>query len=257
MSPRNMDLKNISVIVTCRDEAANIARCLDSLRGFGEIVLVDSFSADETLETARRYPVKIYVRPYRSAAAQKNWALSVIANRWVLILDADERLSEPLREEISGLEPDTTGGYWIRRTSEYLGATIRGCGWQRDKVLRLFDRERGRYEEIEVHEEVSLDGKAGILNERLLHNPYRDVHHHLLKINEYSSRGARNYVERGGRWAVLNMLLHPPFRFARMYLLQRGFLDGWRGLLLCLLSSYSVFLKYAKVWEYHTWNRRV
>jgi glycosyltransferase involved in cell wall biosynthesis len=251
-----MDPKNVSVIITCRNEAPNIARCLDSVTGFGEILLVDSFSSDQTLEIARSYPVAIYVRPYRSAAAQKNWALSMVKHRWVLILDADEELSEALREEIRGLESDGTDGYWIRRPSSYLGVTIRGCGWQRDKVLRLFDRERGRYGEVEVHEEVSLQGRAGVLSGHLLHHPYRDVHHHLEKINEYSSRGAKNYSDRGGRWAMLNLLLHPPFRFVRMYFLQRGFVDGAQGLLLCLLSAYSVFMKYAKVWEYQGWKRR-
>lgn len=251
-----MDPANISVIITCRNEAPNIARCLDSVNGFEDVLLVDSFSSDDTLEIARSYPVTIYVRPYRSAAAQKNWALSMVKNDWVLILDADEELSDPLREEIFALEPDGTDGYWIRRTSSYLGVTIRGCGWQRDKVLRLFNRTKGRYGEVEVHEEVNLEGRAGMLNWRLLHHPYRDVHHHLEKINEYSSRGAKNYVDRGGRWGMFNLLLHPPFRFVRMYVLQRGFLDGAAGLLLCLLSAYSVFLKYAKIWEYQGWKRR-
>ena len=160
-----MDFKNISVIITCRDESANIARCLESVSGFGETVLVDSFSCDNTLDIARGYPVTIFVRPYDSAAAQKNWALSMVKNRWVLILDADEELTEPLRAEIRRLETKSTEGYWIRRTSEYLGRTIRGCGWQRDKVMRLFDREAGRYEQIEVHEEVRLAGKTKILND--------------------------------------------------------------------------------------------
>jgi hypothetical protein len=120
----------------------------------------------------------------------------------------------------------------------------------------LFDRNNGRYGQVEVHEEVELEGGAGMLKERLLHHPYQDVHHHLAKINEYSSRGARNYVGSGGKAAVLNMFLHPPFRFFRMYVLQRGFRDRWQGLLLCLLSAYSVFLKYAKAWERNYWKRR-
>lgn len=253
-----MKLKDISVIVTSANEAANIGRCLDSVRGrFDEIILVDSFSSDDTLDIARKYPVTIYVRYYRSAAEQKNWALSTVKNRWVLILDADEELSEPLSEEIQRLETDGTHGYWIRRSSVYLGTKIRGCGWQRDKVLRLFDRTRGRYREVEVHEEVELDGVSGVLKERFLHYPYKDVHHHLQKINQYSSRGAKDYVERGGRLPLFNMIVHPPFRFFRMYVLQRGFLDRSRGLLLCLLSAYSVFLKYAKAWEYKRWKRRV
>lgn len=251
-----MNFQEISVIVTTYNEAANIGRCLASARGFGETIVVDSFSTDNTLEVARRYPATVFVRPYRSAAVQKNWALSIVRNRWVLILDADEELSDDLREEMLRLQTNGAKGYWIRRTSSYLGAGIRGCGWQRDKVLRLFDRTAGRYKNIEVHEEIELDGRAGFLKARLNHYPYRDVQHHIEKINEYSSRGARDYIESGGRFALVNMIVHPPFRFFRMYVLQRGFLDRSQGFLLCLLSAYSVFLKYAKAWEYQRWKRR-
>ncbi len=244
-----MNVADVSVIVTSFNEGANIGRCLDSLRGFGEVVLVDSFSVDDTLDVARRYPVTIYSRPYFSAAAQKNWALDVVRNDWVLILDADESVTGELHREIENLDTTGVDGYWIRRSSVYLGRMIRGCGWQRDKVLRLFDRRRGRYGEVAVHEEVDLDGTENIMTHRLTHYPYRDVDHHFQKINDYSSRGARDYVDGGGRVALLNALLHPPFRFLRMYVLQQGIRDGSQGLILCLLSAYSVFLKYAKAWE--------
>jgi glycosyltransferase involved in cell wall biosynthesis len=247
--------RDISVVVTTYNEADNIARCLDSLDGFGEIVVVDSFSSDDTVAIVRRYPTTLYSRAYRSAADQKNWALGVVKNDWVLILDADEVLTGDLRAEIERLQPSAHAGYWLRRSSVYLGRRIRGCGWQRDKVLRLFDRRRGRYDDVSVHEEVSLDGPVDRLTHPLLHYPYRDLRQHIEKINEYSSRGARDYVDRGGRLALLNMLVHPPFRLLRMYLLQLGIRDGREGVILCLLSAYSVLLKYAKAWEL-TWNRR-
>jgi glycosyltransferase involved in cell wall biosynthesis len=243
------------VLITSFNEAENIERCLESVTGFGEVVLVDSFSTDTTVEIARRYPVTVYSRPYRSAADQKNWGLGVLGHDWVLILDADEVLTEGLRAEIELLDPRRGDGYWIRRSSVYLGRKIRGCGWQRDKVLRLFDRRRGRYQEVFVHEEVSMDGRVEILDQRLLHYPYRDIHQHFEKINEYSSRGARDYVERGGRFPLWNMLVHPPFRLLRMYVFQLGVRDGREGVILCLLSAYSVFLKYAKAWELR-WNGR-
>jgi hypothetical protein len=122
-------------------------------------------------------------------------------------------------------------------------------------VLRLFDRRRGRYDDVAVHEEVQMEGRVGALRSRMVHYPYRDVHQHLEKINEYTSRGARDYVARGGRFAVWNMIVHPPMRLLRMYLLQLGIRDGREGVILCLLSAYSVFLKYAKAWELK-WNRR-
>ncbi len=244
-----MNLDRVSVVVTAFNEAATLARCLDSVRGFGEVIVVDSFSDDATAEIARLRASVVYRRRYLSPPDQKNWAAARARNDWLLVLDADESLDEETRAEIATLEPGEHAGFWIRRRSDYLGRTIRGCGWQRDKVLRLYDRRRGSYPDAWVHEEVELAGQAGWLSGRLRHTPYRDVAHHLAKIDVYTTRGARQYVERGGRAALFNMLVHPPFRFLRMYVLQRGIADGYAGLVLCLLSSYSVFLKYAKAWE--------
>lgn len=244
-----MNLERISVVVTAFNEAANIGRCLDSVRDFGEVIVVDSFSADATVALARARASTVYQRFYRSPPDQKNWAAARARYDWLLVLDADEALDDEVRAEIAALEPGRRAGFWIRRRSEYLGRTIRGCGWQRDRVLRLYDRRRGRYPEAWVHEEVELDGPAGVLAARLRHTPYRDVEQHLAKIDAYTTRGARQYAERGGRAPLLKMLVHPPFRFLRMYVLQLGVRDGYAGLVLCLLSSYSVFLKYAKAWE--------
>jgi len=239
----------ISVVVTTFNEAENVERCLASVRGFGEVVVVDSFSGDDTVARCRPHATAVYQRPYRSPPDQKNWAVARARNDWVLVLDADEELEPELRDEIEALAPGTAPGFWIRRRSDYLGRTIRGCGWQRDRVLRLYDRRRGHYPESRVHEEVVVDGLAGMLRSRLHHRPYRDVAHHLGKIDAYTSLGARQYLERGGRAPVVRMCTHPPFRFLRMYLLQGGFRDGYPGFILCLLSAYSVFLKYAKAWE--------
>jgi len=246
-----MNLRCVSVIVTTLNEEANIEACLAPLGGFGEIIVVDCFSADSTLDIARRFPALILSRPYESAAKQKNWALDLARHRWVLVLDADEVVSPGILREIEEFdETSEVGGFWIRRESHYLGGAIRHCGWQRDKVLRFFDREKGKYEEVEVHEEVSVRGKVSMLRGALTHHPYRMIEQHLDKIEQYSTRGAREFVRHGGRFAMIRMLLDPPFRMLRMYVLQRGFLDGKRGFLLCLLSSYGVFLKYAKAWEY-------
>jgi glycosyltransferase involved in cell wall biosynthesis len=244
-----MNLSGISVVVTTYNEAPNIARCLDSVRGFGEVLVVDSFSGDDTVAAARARATAVYQRPYVSPSEQKNWATARAGSDWVLVLDADEALGGELRAEIEALDPRDRCGFWIRRRSDYLGRTIRGCGWQRDKVLRLYDRRRASYPPARVHEEVEADGPVGRLAAPLAHTPYRGVAHHLEKIDAYTTRGARQYVERGGRFALAKLALHPPLRFLRMYVLQRGFLDGYPGLVLCLLSSYSVFLKYAKAWE--------
>ncbi len=246
-----MNVREISAIVTTFNEEGNIDDCLSRVEGFGEIVVVDSFSTDRTLEAARSHGAVIFVRPYESAAKQKNWALGMVRHRWVLILDADELLSDELRHEIEAFD-ETSGesGFWIRRDSHYLGGPIRHCGWQRDKVLRFFDRSKGRYEEVEVHEEVSLAGRAGTFRGRLEHHPYRRIEQHLDKIEQYSTRGAREFARGKRRFPLIQLMVHPAFRMIRMYVLQGGFLDGRRGFLLCLLSSYGVLLKYAKAWEY-------
>lgn len=251
-----MNIKEISVIVTTFNEEPNIERCLERLGGFGEVVVVDSFSTDRTLEIARRFPVVIYTRPYVSAARQKNWALGMVRHRWVLILDADEVLTDELLGEIEAFNESTgVHGFWIRRESHYLGGPIRHCGWQRDKVLRFFDRDKGRYEDVEVHEEVSVQGRTSMFSAKLAHYPYHRLEQHLEKIERYSAAGAREFVKRGGKSPLVRMVTHPPFRMVRMYVMQGGFLDGKRGFILCLLSSYGVLLKYAKAWEYIRWRR--
>jgi glycosyltransferase involved in cell wall biosynthesis len=251
-----MNLREISVIVTTFNEEPNIEACLDRLDGFGEVVVVDSFSTDGTLEVARRHPVVVYERPYESAAKQKNWALERVRHRWVLILDADEVMSDELRGEIERFDESSgVDGFWIRRASHYLGAPIRRCGWQRDRVLRFFDRTKGRYDEAEVHEEVEIRGNTSTFHGKLEHFPYRRIEQHLDKIETYSTRGAREYVHRGGKFPVFHMIVRPPLRMARMYLMQGGILDGRRGFLLCVVSSYGVFLKYAKAWEHLTCRR--
>jgi glycosyltransferase involved in cell wall biosynthesis len=244
-----MNPRAISVIVTTRNEAENLPRCLASVRGFAEVIVVDSFSSDATVDSARSARATVFQRAYRSPSDQKNWGVSRACNDWVLVLDADEWVSDELRSEIESLEVRDHAGFWIYRRSEYLGRPIRGCGWQRDKVLRLYDRRRGHYPEARVHEEVVLVGPAGRLRSRIGHRPYRDVAHHVEKIDDYTARGARQAVERGLRAPWLHLLLHPPFRFLRMYVLQLGIRDGYPGLVLCLLSSAGVFLKYARAWE--------
>ncbi len=245
-----MNLSAISVLITTYNEEKNIERCLEPLRGFGEILLVDSHSTDRTVEIAARHGVRTVSRPYESAAKQKNWALQQMTHDWVLILDADEALSAELKREIEALDsPPACEGYWIHRQSDYLGHRIRFCGWQRDKVLRLIHRQKARYRETEVHEEIVLDGEPGFLFHRLRHYPYASIEQHVRKINTYTTRGAVDFVRRGGRFPLLRLLVHPPLRFLRMYIVRGGVFDGLPGLLLCLLSSYSVMLKYAKAWE--------
>lgn len=242
-------LSNCSVVVITFNEGDRIARCLDSVPGAGEIVVVDSFSLDRTVEIARAHGARVYQREFTSAADQKNWAVAKAEKDWILVLDADEALSpELLREIEKALAAPRADGYWLRRRSEFLGTPIRFCGWHDDRILRLFKRGKGSYPEREVHERVSLDGASSRLGGFIGHRPYRDLADYIDRMKSYSARGALELRKRGSRWFP-GIVTHPPARFVRMYVLQLGFLDGVSGLILCVLASTGVFLKYAVLRE--------
>ena len=253
MSPGAEDRRRepLSALVTTKNEARTIRGCLESLRWADELVVVDSGSTDETLAIARSIADRVLEHEYENPAAQKNWALPQLAHPWTLILDADERVTPGLRNEIESVleDPARRDGYWIYRENRFYGRAIRSAGWQRDKVLRLFDRRRGAYRPVLVHEEIALDGRAGSLSERLLHEPYRDLDHYFEKWNRYAHWSAEDLRRRGVRASAARLLFRPWLRFARMYVLEGGFREGRRGLVLCWLAAFSVFAKYARRWE--------
>jgi glycosyltransferase involved in cell wall biosynthesis len=246
-----MQRKSLSVIVTTRNEAENLPACLESVAWADEVLVVDSGSTDATGEIAARHGARVLVHPYHSAGAQKNWALQQVPGPWVLILDADERVSPELAPSIRAvLEQDgPLDGYFLRRQSYFLGHRIRFCGWRADRVLRLFRLGHGLYDDRLVHETLQLQGQAGQLRAPLLHYTYRSFSDYLDKLDRYSERGAADLREAGRRPSVPALLTRPAARFLRMYVLQLGFLDGVWGLLLCTLASHSVWLKYARLYE--------
>jgi len=238
-------LANVSLVVVTFNEEKSIARCLSSADGVGEIIVVDSFSTDSTVDIARSFGAIVYQREYISAADQKNWAIGKASKDWILVLDADESLSPQLREEIA--EVVSAGGvdaYKIRRISEFFGKVIKHCGWGNDWVTRFFRRGKGRYQERMVHEKLIVDGKTSRLKNVIEHNPYKDLTDYFSKLVDYARRSAIQMKREGRSWFP-QIFLNPPARFMRMYLLQLGFLDGVRGFILCTLASFSVFLKYA------------
>jgi glycosyltransferase involved in cell wall biosynthesis len=247
-------MPKLSVIVPTCNEEMNIVDCLESVKWADEIIVVDSGSTDRTVELARPYAHRILQHEYINSAAQKNWTLPQAAHDWILIVDSDERVTDALREEIQRVLGGPSGrpdrdGYRIRRENYAFGKRIRYCGWQHDRVLRLFDRRKGRYEEKEVHADVALSGSVGSLDAPLIHHTYRDLRHYFGKFQRYTDWGALELQKHGNRAGVFHLVFHPLFRFFRMYFLQRGFLDGRHGLMLCLLASFSVFTKYAKLWD--------
>ena len=241
----------LSALVTTKNEEATIRACLESIRWADEVVVVDSGSTDGTLAIARSIADRVLEHEYESPAAQKNWALQELEHSWTLILDADERVTPELRREIEAVlaDPSRRDGYWIGRANFFYGRPIRSAGWQRDKVLRLFDRRKGAYPPVQVHEEVELQGTADRLTARLLHEPYRDLDHYFEKWDRYARWSAQDLARRGVRATGPRLLFRPWLRFLRMYVLEGGFREGRRGLVLCGLAAFSVFTKYARRWE--------
>jgi glycosyltransferase involved in cell wall biosynthesis len=242
----------LTVTVITFNEADHIAAALDSVAWADEIIVVDSHSADDTAEIARAKGARVFVRDWPGYSEQKNFAADQASHEWVLSLDADERVTPELAREIRGLltgEP-AARGYRVRRVSRYLGRWIRTTDWFPDYQLRLYDRHAGRWNGLRIHESFELaSGHPSLLQGELQHHAYRDIAHHLRKIDAYTTLIADDWMAQGRRASGLRIALHPPLAFVRNYVLRRGFMDGAPGLMISILNSYYVFLKYAKLWE--------
>jgi glycosyltransferase involved in cell wall biosynthesis len=211
--------------------------------------VVDAESADKTAALAREFTHRVWVRPWPGFAAQKNFALEQATGDWILSLDADERVTPELADRIRRIVADDgpADGYSIPRRNLFWGAWVRHGGLYPDYQLRLFRRGAGRFVEDAVHESVRVAGDVGTLAEPLVHASYRDLEDFVQRSNRYSTLAARDVIRRGSRVGLLALIFRPLARFLSMYIVQRGFLDGWRGLVV-LYADY-VFLRTAKVWE--------
>jgi glycosyltransferase involved in cell wall biosynthesis len=242
----------LAVCVITLDEEDRIGDCLDSVAWADEVLVVDAGSADRTAAIARERGARVIVRDWPGYAAQKNFALGQVGADWVLSLDADERVTPELATGIRGLlaaPGEGTAGASVRRRTWYLGRWIRHGGWYPDRKVRLVRRGRGRWEGGHVHERLVVDGGIRQLDGDLLHLTYRDLADHLRTINRYTAEAAREMAARGRRGALGGLIVGPPLKFLKMYLLQAGFLDGLPGLIAAVMGSYYVFLKHAKLWE--------
>jgi glycosyltransferase involved in cell wall biosynthesis len=242
----------LSVIITTFNEEVNVEACIESVLWADEILLVDSLSTDSTVERARQYPIRILQREYYGSAAQKNWALDRVEHEWVLILDADERVTEPLACEIMQMLIDEPRhfGYYIRRQNIVLGKVIEHSGWSTDKVVRFFHRDHGRYPNRRVHADLIIDGPVPVLKHPLIHYTFLSFSQYLEKFLNYAEWGAAQGFREGRRVGFLEIAGRPIWRFFRTYFLQLGFLDGLHGLVICGLQAFGSFLKYARLWEY-------
>ena len=244
-------MNRLSVTIIAWNEEERLRACLESVAWAEEILVIDAESTDKTVQVAREFTDKIWVRPWPGFAEQKNFALDQATCEWVLSLDADERVPPELRERISRIvRANGPGdGYSIPRKNIFWGAWVRHGGLYPDYQLRLFRRAAGRFVDSAVHESIVVEGHVERLAEPLLHHSYRGLDDFVARSNRYSALAARDVVARGGRAGVLDLALRPLGRFLSMYVARGGFLDGWRGFVLAVLYANYVFLRVAKTWE--------
>lgn len=246
------ELLPLSVVIIAQDERRNIVDCLQSAAFVSERVVIDGGSQDETVELCEQEGARVVYRKFDGFIPQREASIAAATQDWVLCLDADERVSPALEAEIRALfengEPDCQG-YYLPRLAFHLGRWIRGGGWYPDAKMRLFDRRKARNVGAEPHDRIEVEGKVRRLKGDLLHYPYRDLAHHLKKMDRYTETAARSMFARGRRFAFLRMLLMPPLGFLRSYLLRLGLRDGLVGLRLASLDARYEFLRYSKLWK--------
>ncbi|MFO0903654.1 MAG: glycosyltransferase family 2 protein [Pirellulales bacterium] len=246
---------SLTVIIPCKDEAKNIRQCIESVRSIAdEIIVADSGSRDSTLEIVRSVGgCRIIQREYVNSANFKNWAIPQAAHPWVLVVDADERVTPELAAEIRKVlsNPDESlDGYWIWRDNHFLGYPIRHGGWGNDKVLRLFRRDASRYQQRWVHAEVELPrARVGRLQNRFVHFTTWQSDHYMRKLDRYATWGALNLRDEGKKPNLLRMFAHFPVRFLHLYVIRRGFLDGVPGFQVCMMLAFYGLLKQFRLWE--------
>ena len=239
-------------IIACNEER-NLPRCLASVAWADDVVVVvDDRSADRTAELARAAGARVVVHAYGGNVEQKNVALDHAKHDWVLALDADEALSEPLAAEVRAvLGEDGRGadGFEMNRLTWHLGRWIRHGDFYPDWQLRFFRRSKGRWKGVNPHGRVALQGRTERLAEPLFHWSYRDLADQVERIQEFSRVQAAALSAQGRRARASDLVLRPPARFLRAYLLKGGFRDGIPGFVIAASTAFHVFLKYAKLWE--------
>jgi glycosyltransferase involved in cell wall biosynthesis len=242
----------VSAIVVCFNEERNIADCLESLRWCDEILVVDSFSTDGTVEICRQYTDRVIQRKWAGYRDQKAFAHSQAMKEWVLLVDADERVTPELREEIQralSQDGDKYAAYSVPRLVYYLHRWWWRGGWYPDYDVRLFRRDRATWGGMDPHEKILVNGKVRRLQHPLHHLSYRDITDHMQRINRFTSISSHELNQTGRRWHLTDPLFRPAFRFFHSYIVQRGFMEGFAGFYVAVTAAVYVFLKYAKLWE--------
>lgn len=238
----------LSAVIITRDEADRIERAVRSVSFADEVVVLDSGSTDDTVARARALGARVEVADWTGHVAQKNRALSLCRGDWVLSLDADEWVSEPLRDAVlAALRAPDAAGYRVARRNLWLGHELRGGRWYPDARVRLARRARARWEGEDPHDRLVVDGPVADLPGELYHEPYRSLAEHLLTVDRYSRIGAEAARRAGRRAGWLDLLVRPPWHFVRAFVLEGGWRDGVPGLVVAGLGALHTLLKWARL----------
>jgi (heptosyl)LPS beta-1,4-glucosyltransferase len=250
---------NITAIIIAKNEEANIARCISSLASCTDeiIVLVDSKTTDRTLDIAKGFPnVRAQTVEWMGFSKTKHYAVTLAQDEWILWIDADEVVTPQLSNEINGLKKITPAysAYSFPRVANFLGRWIRHSGWYPGRVTRLFNKNKARFSDSDVHEHLLIDGPVSELKNDLEHYTDPSIHHYFEKFNNYTTLAAEELVKKGKSFALADILIRPAVIFIKMYFIKKGFLDGLQGFILAVFSSAYVFTKYCKLWELKTFG---
>lgn len=241
----------LSAVVITKNEEKDISACLESLRFCDELIVIDSHSTDNTVMQAKAFTDKVFIRSFDDFSTQKNFGVTLAMHQWILSVDADERISQQLADEIK-IILDHMGNdihaYALHRINFIFGKKMRFGANRGDRPVRLFHKEFARFEGI-VHERLVVDGKIGVLREPLFHHSTSTAKEYIRKLNQYTRLESKQLYVRGITFGYFQFCFRPLARFFQRYVLQLGFLDGAQGFFFALLSSFYDFVKYAKLWE--------
>ncbi|MFM2269655.1 MAG: hypothetical protein RL757_3096 [Bacteroidota bacterium] len=253
-------MQSISVLFTTFNEAHNIEAALQSVSNWAaEIIVTDSFSDDKTVEIIEQFKektnskIQIFQRKYEGPADQKNWTIPKSSHTWALLMDADERVTEAMKTEIDQIlksNNENIDAYWIGFQHYFMGRRVKYSGWQNDKTIRLIRPEKCRYNRNKVHEEIEQTNlQLGRLENKFEHFTFKDFRHFAEKQARYARWSAEDYAEKTPHVGYFHLFLKPFFRFFKHFFLKLGFLDGKIGFFIASVAAWSVFLRYAHIFE--------
>ena len=239
----------LSVVIPTLNEGSRLGAALATVRWADDVIVADGGSTDDTVAIAQTAGARVLRVPGRTIGAQRNEAIAIARHRWILALDADEAVSPSLRESITALchsDSAAFSAYRIRSRNWHLGRELRHGPWGRDWKVRVFSKDQ-RFTEARVHENLASLDDVGALEGDLIHYPYEDLPHQVMKIAKYARWAAQDMRARGRRGSLIDVLVRPPWRFLRDYVLYSGWRDGRAGFIVATVSAFSVFCKYASL----------